>query len=88
MVEYPLFTWLYTYILGLRASDRLESQFTTENNYTYRNCSQGSIDHKHRHLLSQRKGGTPSRQSFARAHARSTHPTQTHAARTQHRQNM
>ena len=75
MVEGPLFTWLY--ILELRVSARLESQFTTENNYTYRNCSQGSIDHKHRHLLSQRKGGTPSRQSFARAHARSTHPTQT-----------
>ena len=86
MVECPLFTWLY--ILELRVSARLESQFTTENNYTYRNCSQGSIDHKHRHLLNQRKGGTPSGQSFAPAHARSTHPTQTHAARTQHRQNM
>ena len=86
MVECPLFTWLY--ILGLCVSARLESQFTTEDNYTYRNCSQGSIDHKHRHLLNQRKGGTPSGQSFARAHAHSTHPTQTHTARTQHRQNM
>ena len=41
---------------------------------------QGSNFHEHRHLLSQRKDGTPSCQSFtrvcARAHAR-THPTQT-----------
>ena len=75
MLECPLFTWLCslnTYVCLIHNRKK--------HNYMPKLLGQESNFHEHRHLLSQRKDGTPSCQSFTRVCARAR--TRTHAPHT------